>query len=172
MFFSCAAVSHKQMRKTQKKVVERSGRIIRVKIWKWDFIDKASQLEGWAVNSCGEVACFPGTTGCGLCLGPSPELISDSHSDTRVVVWCFIVLAAEKGSLCSVAMDSVTSVWLSQHTSDNWLVFSWCSWVACQIVTETHLTKQNALKPSRSLVGRQSHTWLISANHTQEIQFI
>lgn len=65
------------------------------------------------------------TLGRGLVFGSLSELASGSHSDAKVVMWCFIVLAAEKGSLCSVAIESITSARLSQHGSDNWLVSSW-----------------------------------------------
>lgn len=64
------------------------------------------------------------TPGRGLVFGSLSELASGSHSDAKVVMRCFIVLAAEKGS-CSVAIESITSARLSQHRSDNWLVSSW-----------------------------------------------
>lgn len=41
--------------------------------------------------------------------GSLSELAAGSHSDAKVVTGCFIVVAAEKGSLCSVSMESIAS---------------------------------------------------------------
>lgn len=56
-----------------------------------------------------EVLTAEGSQSTGDALVPQsfPGLASDSHSDAKVVACCFSLLSAEKGSLCSVVIESV-----------------------------------------------------------------
>lgn len=164
MFSSYVAVSYKQMGKIkQKQLAESEGRIINVEIWRWTFTDESRQLEGGLCVSVGSQWAVVGSrgTGDGLVSGSVSGLASGSHSEAKVVPWCFSPLSAERGSLCSAVIESSAPAWWSQRINTDRLVFSRCSWAAGQICTETRPTKQNALRTSGSLVGRHSYPWLI-----------